>query len=187
MESKILESIMSDEIDIKVHMKAAAGVICKEGENGEKMVLLIQRAADDFWPLHFEFPRGKCDKPIGENTQHCALREIKEETGLDVEIVKFLDKFEYLADKGTRKTTCYNFLCKMKNPNQKIKLSKEHGAFKWITQISEAALMILSDQKRTLEKVLSKENSISSTPDNQFTKNNSIDEHLERIYDNIKN
>jgi len=187
MESKILESIMNDETNIKVHMKAAAGVICKEGENGELMVLLIQRAADDHWPLHWEFPRGKCDKPIGENTQHCALREIKEETNLDVEIVKFLDTFEYLADKGTRKTTCYNFLCKMKNPDQKVKLSKEHGAFKWITQISEATLMVMPDQKRTLEKVLSKENSISLTPDNIFTKNNSIDEHLERIYDNTKN
>ncbi len=175
---------ISDEEKVKVELKAAAGVICKEGPNGEKMVLLIQRSASDHWPLFWEAPRGKCDKPIGEKVQHCALREIKEETGLDVEIVKYLDKFEYLADEGTRKTTCYNFLCHMKNPDQKVKLSEEHENFKWITQVAEAELMVMPDQKRTLEKVLNVENPISSTPDNEFTKNNVIDEWLNKIYDN---
>ena len=184
MKKKLKEITISDKEKIEVELKAAGGVIVKEGLNGEKMVLLIQRAADDHWPLHFEFPRGKCDQPIGENIQHCALREIKEETGLDIKIVKFIDKFEYLADNGTRRTICYNFLCHMKNPNQKVKLSKEHDNYKWITQISEAELMVLPDQKRTIEKVLNIDNPISSTPDNEFTKNNTLDEWITKIYVN---
>jgi len=119
-----LESIMADEIKVTKKMNAAAGVIVKYTDDEKPSILLIQRAADDHWPLHFEFPRGKCDKPKGENIIHCLKREIKEETGLDIKPIELIDIHEYLADEGTRKTTCYNYLCEMKNPKQEIKLSK---------------------------------------------------------------
>ena len=69
---------MLDTSKVKTKMNVAAGVIVKEGENGEQLLLLIQRASDDHWPLHFEFPRGKCDKPKGEDLIKCCKREIKE-------------------------------------------------------------------------------------------------------------
>jgi mutator protein MutT len=176
-----IEMTIGQEDKVEKTMIAAAGIIMKEGENGEKMVLLIQRSKDDHWPLHFEFPRGKCDKPVGESPDKCALREIKEETGLDVKIEKFIEKFEYLAEGGKRRTICYNFLCSMKNPDQKVKLSKEHQGHKWITQLGEADLMVLPDQKRILGDVLSKENPIVSNPENSFTKTNTVDEFLNRL------
>jgi len=169
---------MSDEKNVKVFMKAAAGVIMKEGENGEKLILLIQRAADDHWPLHYEFPRGKCDKGKNEAIIKCLKREVKEETGLDISPIEFIDKFEYLADKGTRKTVCYNYLCKMNDPNAKIKLSNEHDDYKWISQVGEAELLVMPEQKDTIEKVLNPETSISNDPENTFTKNNSLEEYL---------
>ena len=171
---------MSDEQKVKSIMIVAGGVICKKGKNGETMVLLIQRSRNDHWPLHWEFPRGKCDKPIGEPPDKCALREIKEETGLDVKIVKFLNKYIYLADKGTRKSICYNFLCVMKDPDQKIKLSNEHEAYRWITQLGEADLMVLPDQRKTLELVLNV-NPIVNTPENSFTDNNKLAEYLDYL------
>jgi len=73
-----LESIMSDEANVETVMNVAAGVIVKF-EQDRPYVLLIQRAADDHWPLHWEFPRGKCDKPVGEDLIHCLKREVKED------------------------------------------------------------------------------------------------------------
>lgn len=178
-----IEAMVGDEEKVEEVVTVAAGIIVKEDENGNPMVLLIQRAADDHWPLHFEFPRGKCDKGDGGKPRKCALREIKEETGLDVEIVSFLGKFIYYADKGKRKSICYNYECKMKNPNQKIKLSHEHEGYKWISQISEAELMVHPDQKRYIQKILSVENPIVSNPENDFTKNNTLDENLNEQYD----
>lgn len=171
-------SNISFEKNVKEFMKAAAGVIMKEGENGERLILLIQRSSDDHWPLHYEFPRGKCDKPVGEPIIKCLKREIKEETGLDVTPIRFIDKFEYLADGGKRKTICYNYLCKMKNPDDKIKLSKEHDDYKWISEVGEAELLVMPDQKDTIEKVLNPERSITDEPENTFTKNNKIEEYL---------
>jgi 8-oxo-dGTP pyrophosphatase MutT (NUDIX family) len=170
---------MLDMTNVKTKMDAAAGVIVKEGDNGERLLLMIQRASDDHWPNHWEFPRGKCDKggsPMGENTLKCCKREIKEETGLDVIPMYKIDEFQYLADNGTRLTTCYNFLCKMKDPNQKVKLSNEHKRYKWIQSVGEVELLALPDQKRTIKKILNRKESISTQPGNDFTKNNMVQE-----------
>jgi 8-oxo-dGTP pyrophosphatase MutT (NUDIX family) len=153
------ESIMSDEANIKIRMNAAAGVIVRDNEDGVKQVLLIQRATNDHWPNHWECPRGKCDHG-NEDIRVCAKREIKEETGLDVEVIGLIDKFQYLADGGTRLTTCFSFLCKIDPPNQKIKLSKEHQDYKWISEVGQAELLVLPDQKRTIAKVLNRERPI---------------------------
>ena len=179
-----VEAMIGDEDKVETVMNVAAGVIVKEGDNGEKLVLLIQRAADDHWPLHFEFPRGKCDKGKNEDVKKCLLREVKEETGLDVVVEDFLGKFIYYADEGKRKSICYNYLCTMKNKNQKVKLSFEHEAYKWIMQSGEAELMVHPDQKRYIEKVLSIENSIKNRPTNNFTVNNKLDEYLTYIHEN---
>jgi len=176
-----LEAMIGDEDKVEEVMNVAAGIIVKEDEYGNPMVLLIQRAADDHWPLHFEFPRGKCDNGKNENVHKCLYREVKEETGLDVEIEMFLGKFVYYADKGKRKSICYNYQCKMKTPNQNVKLSHEHEGYKWITQSGEAELMIHPDQKRFVDQVLSKDNPIKNTPENDFTVNNTLDEYMQII------
>ena len=161
----------------KVFMKAAAGVIFKE-EDDRRFILLIQRARDDHWPLHYEFPRGKCDKPIGEDVIKCLKREVKEETGLDITPVKYIDKFTYLADRGERQTTCHNFLCKLNNPDQKIRLSKEHDDYKWIGEVGEAGLLVMPDQRKTIEKALNMDRSLTMDPDNSFSTKDKIEEYL---------
>ena len=182
-----IENMISDEDKVEKVVNVAGGVIMKEGDNGEPMVLLIQRSAEDHWPLHFEFPRGKCDKGKNEDVRKCALREIKEETGLDVIIETFLGKFVYYADQGRRKSICYNYLCRMKNPNQKVVFKKtpggiiEHEGYKWITQAGEAELLVHPDQKRYIEQVLSRDNPIKNTPENDFTNNAKLDEYLNRL------
>jgi 8-oxo-dGTP diphosphatase len=178
----VLTEAIGSEKDIKVKMNVSAGVIMKEDENGRKWILLIQRAPDDHWPHHYEFPRGKCDKGPSEQLIPCVKREVKEETGLDIEVLSLIDTFQYLADRGTRLSTCYNYLCKMKDPNQKIKLSEEHQDYKWISEVSQAEMLVLPDQKKTIEKVLNGDRPLVTYPDNNFTKNNRIEEYLQCLF-----
>ena len=178
---KILkESIISNDKDVKIKMNASAAVIVKYNE-GNKEILLIQRSSDDHWPNHWEFPRGKCDNGANESIVSCVKREVKEETGLDIKVIRLIDQFQYLADNGERLTTCFNFLCELVDENQKIKLSKEHQDFKWISEVGEAEMLVLPDQKKTIEKVLNPERSIVSYPDNNFTDNNKVEEYLRKI------
>ena len=119
-----------------------------------------------YWPNVWEFPRGK--ENLGENNIHATLkREVKEETGLDIYIIEFIDKYEYIADKGKRKSTQYNFLCKMKNPNQKIKLSFEHQDYRWITSVGEIELLVPSEMKKTILKVLNQDEKIIVYPNSK--------------------
>ena len=69
----------------------------------------------------------------------------------------------------------------MKNPDQKIKLSKEHQDYKWIGEMGEVEMMVMPDQKKSIEKALNSDRSIVSYPDNKFTKNNQIEEYLKRV------
>lgn len=163
-----------DTSNVTKRVNAAAGVIMKYDENDRKQILLLQRAKEDHWPNFWEFPRGKCDKPIGEDLKKCATREIKEESGLDVEPLALIDTFDYTADNGTRITTCHNFLCRMKDPEQKVKLSKEHQSYKWVSELGEVEMLLLPEQKKTVEKVLNLDRSIVSYPENDFTDNNKM-------------
>ena len=161
------EITMSDEDKVEVERNVGGCVIMKRGIHNELLVLLIQRAAEDHWPHHFEIPRGGCDD--GEKVISCALREVKEETGLDVIPIKFIDKFSYIADQGTRKSTQYNFLCRMKDPDQPIKLSKEHQGFKWVQSVGEIELFVMPEIKKTISKVLNPSKQIVDYPENEMS------------------
>jgi len=157
------EFLMGQDDLVEKEINVAGAVIIKNNEEGTQSVLLIQRSKKDNWPNVWEFPRGK-ENP-GENNIHAALkREVKEETGLDVEIIEFIDKYEYIADRGKRKSTQYNFLCRMKNPNQKIKLSFEHQDYRWITAVGEVELLVPSEMKKTISKVLNQDERIIVYP-----------------------
>ena len=66
---------------------SAGGIVCK----GEK-VLLIKTEDLKGNPV-WTFPKGVIEK--GEKAKDAALREVREETGYDVKIVRLLDVVEY--------------------------------------------------------------------------------------------
>lgn len=173
-----LEQIYNiDKVTKKVNV--AGGIIFKEQQGEKPAILLIQRAKDDHFPNHYEFPRGKCDLGNNEDLIHCLKREVKEETGLDIIPLKFIDKFSYTADKGTRLSTQHNFLCKMKDPNQKIKLSFEHQGYQWITTPGEAEMTVLPEMKKSILKafeLVDPDTQIVNYPENDFTQDSSIEE-----------
>lgn len=174
---KYLESLnINDKKKVKIKMNVAGAIIGKTDENGQNQILIIQRSRTDHWKLYWEFPRGKCDKTPNEKIIPCLKREVKEEVGLDVIPIKFIDKYQYLADKGTRLNTQYNFLCTMKDPNQKIKLSKEHSDYRWISSVGEAELLMPSEMKKSISKILNIDMKIV----------NYVDDSEEKIEENLK-
>ncbi len=158
--AKILESILRDDSSYGRERSNSAGAIIIKEKDGRPFVLLIKRSRKDHWPLHWEYPRGKCDRVKNEDLQECIKREVKEETGLDIIPGSVVGKQEYIADHGTRHVVCYVFLCKMVDENQEVKLSKEHDGYKWIGEVGEAQLILNPDQFKILEKVLNPERSI---------------------------
>jgi 8-oxo-dGTP diphosphatase len=94
---------------------------------------LVGIRANEPLPGYAEFPGGKC-RP-GESPEQCALRECREETGLNVMSVKLLLNHQFTYPHGT---VDLNFwLCK---PADEAKVAEEHQGFRWIPAAKLAAL-----------------------------------------------
>ncbi len=94
----------------------------------EEKILLLERPKDDFMGGIFELPSGNLEK--GENLSEGLIREIKEETGLDVKaIIKYINSFNYLSGSG-KKVRQFNFLVELENYEPVI--LTEHDSFVWV-------------------------------------------------------
>ncbi|CAN5704138.1 hypothetical protein BH20ACT2_BH20ACT2_07040 [soil metagenome] len=82
-------------------VRAAGGVVWRMGRSGRPEVLLVHRPKYDDWSL----PKGKVDP--GETDEHCALREVEEETGLRCVLGRELVGTRYVDRKGRSKAVRY--------------------------------------------------------------------------------
>jgi len=176
---------ISDKKRVKEEAVAAAAIIYKRDDQNKPMILLIQRSKEDHWPNMWEVPRGRCKK--GESLEDCLRREVKEETNLDVNVLKFIDKIVYLADNGKRETHCYNFLCSLKNPDQEVRFKVtpdtgvvEHQDYMWITQSSFGGLLVMPELRKIIEQVLI--NPVLTSLDKTLRVEETIDLYLNTIY-----
>lgn len=95
--------------------------------NDNNEVLILERKKDDFMGGIDELPSGNLE--AGETIQDGMLREVKEETNLDVKnISKYINSFDYISGSG-KKARQYNFLVEV-NSTEDIILT-EHDAYKW--------------------------------------------------------
>ena len=94
----------------------------------EEKILLLERPKDDFMGGIFELPSGNLEK--GEHLSEGLIREIKEETGLDIKtIIRYINSFDYLSGSG-KKVRQFNFLVELENYEPVI--LTEHDSFVWV-------------------------------------------------------
>ena len=90
-------------------------------------ILFLKRPDNEYLGGIFELPSGKVE--TNETLKEALIREVKEETNLDIHsVVNFIDSFDYESKSGKR-TRQFNYLIDVKNGN--IQLT-EHVAFKWV-------------------------------------------------------
>ncbi|MDF1498129.1 MAG: NUDIX hydrolase [Patescibacteria group bacterium] len=99
--------------------------------NKNKKLILQRHKNENIFPNMWELPSGKRE-PL-EDSYNSLLREMKEETGLEVEIIMPCSIFDYQIEneQEIRDSTQINFLLKPTG-SVKIKLSNEHQKFAWI-------------------------------------------------------
>ena len=101
-------------------VKAVAVLVAKDGLFGA--VFHYRRG-------HVEFPGGKINN--GETVEAAAIRETKEEIGLDVQNVRPMFTIDHPGDGGTY--TCTLCIAEMVDTNQELVSSPEGRAF-WATE-----------------------------------------------------
>ncbi|MFZ3076929.1 MAG: NUDIX domain-containing protein [Candidatus Aenigmatarchaeota archaeon] len=99
-------------------------IIEKEG----KFLILKRSEKDEFRANEWDIPGG--GMKFGEEPKECLKREVKEESGLDIDNIKPLSFWTFFKDSGRTQVFVVNVLCKHKSG--KVILSNEHSEFKWI-------------------------------------------------------
>ena len=97
--------------------------------NEKNQVLIMSRKTDDFMGGIDELPSGNMEQ--GENIYDTLIREVKEETNLEVVNVKsYIGSFDYISGSG-KKARQYNFVLDVKNTENII--LTEHEEYNWLT------------------------------------------------------
>ncbi|MBI4099725.1 NUDIX domain-containing protein [Candidatus Microgenomates bacterium] len=124
-----------------------AGIVFLDGK-----ILIIQRSKeDDVFPELWEVPSGKRE-PL-ESSTSALKREVKEETGLDIEPVMPTDVFEFQVEKPDeiRDATQISFIVKPIGSTE-VKLSSEHQNYAWINQDGLENYNLSKETKNILQK-----------------------------------
>jgi 8-oxo-dGTP pyrophosphatase MutT (NUDIX family) len=82
-------------------VRAAGGLVCRNGNDGAVEIVLVHRPAYDDWA----FPKGKLQR--GESEPDAALREVEEETGLRCSLGREVGTTAYNDSRGRPKTVRY--------------------------------------------------------------------------------
>lgn len=111
---------------MEIPTQAVKAIIVKDGK-----ILLLQRnkklRAEDNWDL----PGGLIEN--NQTSEETLRREILEELGLEIDIIRPLGTWNFLRTKDNKIVSVQNYLCKISDLDFEIKLSEEHSAYKWIS------------------------------------------------------
>lgn len=108
-------------------------------------ILLLKRIPEEFRGGTVELPSGVVES--GESIIDGLIREVKEETGLEIsEIKRYIGSFDYQSSSG-KKTRQFNFAISVHSGNVRIN-SSEHSQF-YIVNPAREELHALNISKKT--------------------------------------
>ncbi len=126
----------------RVRTATAAGGVVMRGAGEGLEVVLAGRASDSTWV----FPKGTPDR--GESIEDTAIREVREETGLDVSIVKPIGVTDYwFAVPGERVHKFVHFFLMRASGGDVSRHDHEYDDVRWVP-VEEARRMLSYDTYR---------------------------------------
>lgn len=128
----------------------SAGGIVFQTANAKIEILMVQHGG---YSHHWGFPKGHIGDHIkGESKEVAALREVKEETGINAEILRELRPIEYWYnyEKEKRKKTVYFFIMKALGGSFAEK-DQEMQRVEWVPLVNVLQTLTYDSEKKLFQ------------------------------------
>lgn len=129
-------------------IKKAGAIVLRDGAN-DREILLLYRGKQKDW----SFPKGHIE--AGETGQEATIREIKEETGLDIKILDELPRLSYLLPSGDYAELSM-FLATLLSKDQKFIKENISDDLQWIPISKAEGLLSYQNLKEYFKTIYSK-------------------------------
>ncbi len=128
--------------------KSVGCIIYKTTQSGNTLFLIVHDVAHGNWG----FPKGRIDS--GESEQQTAIRESKEEVGLDLQIKNgFREEVQYYADSVQKHKTAVYFLAQVSEDSViDYSISNEVDDHMWLTMYSAIGRVTFVNTALLIEK-----------------------------------
>ena len=100
------------------------GFVIKE----DKLLIVRRSSKEEFNPEQWVLPGGHVEE--GEKIEEAVVREIKEEVGINIDVIKINSVWKFKAKEKELEFIGVTFLCSAKENS--IKLNEEIGSYEWI-------------------------------------------------------
>ena len=128
----------------RVRDAIAAGGVVLRGAHDDLEVVIAGRESDRTWV----FPKGTPDP--GETVEETAIREVREESGLDVEIIRPIGSIDYwFAVPGERVHKIVHFFLMRAQGGDTSRHDHEYDDVRWVP-VTEARRMLTYDTYREM-------------------------------------
>ncbi|MCH8206043.1 MAG: NUDIX hydrolase [Chloroflexi bacterium] len=136
----------------RVEDLVSAGGVVYRINGGEPEVVLCGHISPPVWGL----PKGTPDR--GESREQTALREVREETGLEVEIERFIDSIDYWFVRSSDGVRCHKTVLYylMSPTGGDVSLhDHEFDEVRWLPAAQAFETMTYEDEVEVVKKALS--------------------------------
>lgn len=132
---------------------SAGGIVFKNTSSGPQFLLIKNMAMRDPLKSYWGFPKGHLSG--GESSKDAAIREVKEEVGLEVELIDKIGQSSYVFQVNGEKIFKIVTMFLMKTLQEKILIQDlEIQEAKWLEPQKVLELLSFSNDKKLFRKAL---------------------------------